>query len=337
MKLKKDEKLKLFQSHLSQYYPECSEREQEDPEALYIVEKMLKTCGSERSLKITLHILRNMKQKDLPASLERDEQHTAANQIPPECVHQAAKSWSSAPTGSTGRCQDNPVFRLACRYNLLDEASTSEENQAMDVGGHPPFVPNWFSSSGRRLGPDLTEPAAELFKGLLQECQQFHQTGGEPVPSVGEYIKARAPGQAQAEWRDDAEARDLRLAMMSVMLKLECSISGTHSMDDVGLGAYGMYKTLLGLDCTYPGGYEGLISCLMTELPKDIVSYNMPVKCVHWNNSVQRVGPCGRTVPVWVECENGDSFPADHVILTVPLGYLKRHQKTLLSPPTSSK
>ncbi|KAJ8332692.1 hypothetical protein SKAU_G00424810 [Synaphobranchus kaupii] len=75
MKLKKDEKLKLFQSHLSQYYPECRETEQGDPEALYIVEKMLETCGSERSLKITLHILRNMKQKDLTASLERDEQH----------------------------------------------------------------------------------------------------------------------------------------------------------------------------------------------------------------------------------------------------------------------
>ncbi|KAG5840024.1 hypothetical protein ANANG_G00211860, partial [Anguilla anguilla] len=35
---------------------------------------MLETCGSERSLKITLHILRNMKQKDLVDSLERDEQ-----------------------------------------------------------------------------------------------------------------------------------------------------------------------------------------------------------------------------------------------------------------------
>ncbi|XP_064172217.1 NACHT, LRR and PYD domains-containing protein 12-like isoform X2 [Anguilla rostrata] len=107
MKLKKDEKLKLFQSHLSQDcpecfqslsedpsvldrfmkmkelfkshkiadYPECTEREPEDPEVLYIVEKMLETCGSERSLKITLHILRNMKQKDLTDSLERDEQY----------------------------------------------------------------------------------------------------------------------------------------------------------------------------------------------------------------------------------------------------------------------
>ncbi|XP_064175050.1 NLR family CARD domain-containing protein 3-like isoform X4 [Anguilla rostrata] len=108
MKLKKTEKLKLFQSHLSQGcpeclnsrrtedpsvldpfmkmkelfkshqiadYPECTEREQEDPEALYIVEKMLETCGIEGSLKITLHILRNMKKKDVTDPLERDKQH----------------------------------------------------------------------------------------------------------------------------------------------------------------------------------------------------------------------------------------------------------------------
>ncbi|KAJ8272519.1 hypothetical protein GJAV_G00090110 [Gymnothorax javanicus] len=105
MKLKKDEKLKLFETHLSQNYPEyfkglsedpsvldefikmkelcksdhdypeCSEREQVDPEVLHTVEKMLEACGSERSLQITLHILRNMEQKDLADLLERDEQH----------------------------------------------------------------------------------------------------------------------------------------------------------------------------------------------------------------------------------------------------------------------
>ncbi|KAJ8286221.1 hypothetical protein GJAV_G00035960 [Gymnothorax javanicus] len=94
MKLKKDEKLKQFQTHLSQDYPEyfqslsrvkshpdypeCSERGQVDPEVLHIVEKMLEACGCETSLKIILHILRNMKQKDLADSLERDEQHNAA-------------------------------------------------------------------------------------------------------------------------------------------------------------------------------------------------------------------------------------------------------------------
>ncbi|XP_064172502.1 NACHT, LRR and PYD domains-containing protein 3-like isoform X2 [Anguilla rostrata] len=68
-------KKELFMGHQIDYYPECTEREQGDPEALYTVEKMLETCGSERSLKITLHILRNMKEKDLADSLERDELH----------------------------------------------------------------------------------------------------------------------------------------------------------------------------------------------------------------------------------------------------------------------
>ncbi|KAG9337225.1 hypothetical protein JZ751_029612, partial [Albula glossodonta] len=73
MKLKKEES-KQFQSHLSQYYPECTARQQEDLEALHAVEKMLETCGSERSLKLKLHILRKMKKMDLVDSLERDEQ-----------------------------------------------------------------------------------------------------------------------------------------------------------------------------------------------------------------------------------------------------------------------
>ncbi|KAG5830161.1 hypothetical protein ANANG_G00315660, partial [Anguilla anguilla] len=113
MKLKKDEKLQQFQSHLShdcpecfeilsedpsvlvklmkmkelfkshqiEDYPECIAREQKDPETLYIVEKLLETCGSERSLKITLHILRNMKQKDLADSLERDEERNGSIKI----------------------------------------------------------------------------------------------------------------------------------------------------------------------------------------------------------------------------------------------------------------
>ncbi|XP_064175849.1 protein NLRC3-like isoform X2 [Anguilla rostrata] len=41
---------------------------------------MLETCGIEGSLKITLHILRNMKKKDVTDPLERDEQHKRAQQ-----------------------------------------------------------------------------------------------------------------------------------------------------------------------------------------------------------------------------------------------------------------
>ncbi|XP_030628392.1 peroxisomal N(1)-acetyl-spermine/spermidine oxidase [Chanos chanos] len=232
-----------------------------------------------------------------------------------------------------GPCKENPVFRLACQYQLLDNEAMSEENQSVDCGGHPPFVPNWFCSSGRKVGPELMLPAMSMYASVLEKSQEFQHIGGEPVPSVGEFIKSEASRLAQEEWRDDQVVRELRLAMVNTLLKAECCVSGTHTMDDVGLGAFGMYKTLPGLDCTFPQGYDGLIEHMMKELPKDIVSYNKPVKCIHWNGSYDGSSAGKTTCPVVVECEDGETFPADHVIITISLGYLKKHHQTLLSPP----
>lgn len=67
--------------------------------------------------------------------------------------------------------------------------------------------------------------------------------------------------------------------------------------------------------CSPPySGYEGLMTSLMSELPPDLVSYNRPVRCVHWMDSHN-----GRNV-VEVECDDGETIVADHVIVTVPLG-----------------
>ncbi|XP_018580673.1 peroxisomal N(1)-acetyl-spermine/spermidine oxidase [Scleropages formosus] len=232
-----------------------------------------------------------------------------------------------------GPCQENPVFRLACNYGLLDEKSTTEENQSIDVDGHPPFVPNWFSSSGRKVSVDLTKPAAMVYMSLLQESQGFFAQDHEHLParSVGEFIKSKAL-EALGEEQVDKGTKELRLAVVNTLLKAECCVSGTHTMDDVCLKSFGMYKTLPGLDCTFPGGYEGLIRCMIQDLPKDIVSYNKPVKCIHWNCTDQKAKNSGKTFPVLVECDDGETIPADHVILTVSLGVLKRKQKTLLSP-----
>ncbi|TNN58329.1 Peroxisomal N(1)-acetyl-spermine/spermidine oxidase [Liparis tanakae] len=226
-----------------------------------------------------------------------------------------------------GPSEENPVFRLACKYGLLDPEALAPENQAIDCGGHPPFVPNTFCSSGRKLNAEDVHHAQEMFAELLVEGSTFATQGGEPLVSVGDFIRSAVLQRAAEKWKDiDATTRSLRLCMITSMLKLECCINGSHSMDEVGLGAYGLYKTLPGLDCTFPGGYEGLVKNVMSELPSGLVTYNQPVRCVHWNNTERRENP------VMVECDE-ERIAAEHVIITVPLGYLKKHQSTLFDPP----
>ncbi|XP_056148407.1 peroxisomal N(1)-acetyl-spermine/spermidine oxidase isoform X2 [Lampris incognitus] len=227
-----------------------------------------------------------------------------------------------------GPSEDNPVFCLSRQYGLLEPAALTAENQAMDIKGHPPWVPGWFSSSGKKLRAEDTYPAVSMFAELLDESAEFHSRGGEPRASVGDFIRAEALKRVAEEWKDEeASTRAMRLCVVSNMLKVECCVNGTHTMDQVGLGAFGLYRTLPGLDCTFPGGYEGLIQNLMSELPQGLVAYRQPVSCIHWSDTE------GDNEPVVVECEDGQKITADHVVVTVPLGYLKKHRAKLFRPP----
>lgn len=222
-----------------------------------------------------------------------------------------------------GPSNKNPVFCLARQYGLLDPEALTPENQAIDIGGHPPWVSNFFTSSGRKLHAEDMLPVQLTFAELLNESSEYQSKGGEPFSSVGHFIRSRAA----EKWKDtDKATRSMCLCVVSNMLKAECCINGSHSMDKVGLGAFGLYKTLPGLDCTFPKGYEGLIKNLLLELPSDVVTYNSPVRCVHWNNTEKQS-------PVKVECDDGQWTTADHVIVTVSLGYLKKHHSTMFHPP----
>ncbi|KAF7653523.1 hypothetical protein LDENG_00081980, partial [Lucifuga dentata] len=227
-----------------------------------------------------------------------------------------------------GPSEENPVFFLARHYGLLDPQAFTPENQAMDIEEHPPWVPSWFSSSGQKLSMEDLYPAQELFAELLNEASQFEHGGEASWASVGEFIRSEARQRAEGRWKDEDESvRVLRRCVIGTMLKAECCVNGTHSMDQVGLKAFGLYKTLPGLDCTFPGGYEGLCRKLLSELPADLVTYRRAVRCVRWNDTERPEHA------VTVECEDGEKIDADHVIVTVSLGYLKKHHSTLFHPP----
>ncbi|KAM9009854.1 peroxisomal N(1)-acetyl-spermine/spermidine oxidase [Ara ararauna] len=232
-----------------------------------------------------------------------------------------------------GPSPGNPVFRLATRYGLLGPEAAREENQRAEAGGHPPLPCITYCSSGRALSPQAVREARDLFDTLLASARDFRGAEEPPAPSVGQYVRAEITRRVPALGGGKEDARRLQLAILATCLKLECCISGTHSMDLVALEPFGEYISLPGLDCTFPGGYSSLPERMLSTLPEGTVLLSKAVRTIQWQGSFREEGGNARDFPVRVECEDGDTFLADHVIVTVPLGFLKERHQDFFQPP----
>ncbi|XP_061857846.1 peroxisomal N(1)-acetyl-spermine/spermidine oxidase isoform X2 [Colius striatus] len=232
-----------------------------------------------------------------------------------------------------GPSPGNPVFCLATSYGLLGPEAAEEENQQAETGGHPPLPSITYGSSGKVLSSKAVSEAHSLFNTLLTSTRTFRGAKELPAPSVGQYLRAEICRRVPMLGGGEEDAQRLQLAILATCLKLECCISGTHSMDLVALEPFGEYVSLPGLDCTFPSGYSSLPQCMLSGLPEGTILLNKAVRTIHWQGSFREEGDKARDFPVRVECEDGDAFLADHVIITVPLGFLKEHHQDFFQPP----
>ncbi|KAM9324109.1 peroxisomal N(1)-acetyl-spermine/spermidine oxidase [Gastrophryne carolinensis] len=223
-----------------------------------------------------------------------------------------------------GPSPQNPIFRLAAQFGLLRPEALLEENQKINVGGHPAELPVVYSSSGKQVDPNLVMNVSSMYSGWLEKSRNFTKSVCSPDASVGSFLRQEM-AQSSQDWDQ------LSLALLRGLLNIECCISGTHSMDHLALCPYGEYTMLPGLDCTFPKGYESLVNQIKANLPDSTVMLNKPVKRINWDGSFHNQD--SDVYPVEVQCEGGDTFVADHVIVTVPLGFLKKQAEDFFRPP----
>ncbi|KAM9305653.1 peroxisomal N(1)-acetyl-spermine/spermidine oxidase-like [Gastrophryne carolinensis] len=220
--------------------------------------------------------------------------------------------------------KDNPLYHMAKENGLLAKDGFNVVTcQPVSVTPQDYF----FTEEGKMLPQSQVEEVTCFFGDLMSkiiaqnfkpECESW---------SVGEYLDQEF---ALSSVSID-ESSDL---VFEWCKRVECVDEACNSMYEFSLSQLGFYTPLEGpfFNSLGPKGYQAILDILLGQLPPNSLRCHKPVKVIQWEGSVGP-GTKAEKYPVKVTCEDGEEFPADHIIITVSLGCLKERSSTLFDPP----
>ena len=182
-------------------------------------------------------------------------------------------------------------------------------------------------SDGTRLPESAIISCEETFKEILEEVDEAVDLGKLTVSrSLCDYVCE------QFVERTTAEMTPPQCSTQSILehfLYNEGVMEGSKRLEDVDVLRYGDYKWLEGAEDLFFDGnpMQRAVDTLVSELPSESLHLNCEVESIVWNQKEA-------THPITVHCTNGDQYSADHVIITVSLGVLKKKcNSSFFSPP----
>ena len=211
----------------------------------------------------------------------------------------------------------NPIYQIADENGLLQLRYKDKGLRHRNI---------FLTENGDEVSGRIVKEVDFTYGLLIQQCEEFYQMG-MPTPydveSVGEYMKTEI--SEKMEGYSDNE-RKLRQMIFDQHMRQESVVSGCNDLEDVSLSEFGCYEELPGIHYTIPPGFQCVLDILVDKLPPESILLNHAVKCIHSD------GPYDDDYRVFVECENGQKYYANHVIITVSLGVLKAMCDRMFEP-----
>ncbi|XP_055501273.1 spermine oxidase [Leucoraja erinacea] len=247
----------------------------------------------------------------------------------------------------------NPVYQLAEDHGLLEETTDGERSTGRISLYSKNGVAHYYTSGGQRIPKDVIEEFSDVYNEVYNLTQEFFQrgrpVGAESQNSVGIFTRNVVRKRLKANREDSGISKKLKLAMLQQFLKVESCESSCHSMDEVSLSEFGEWTEIPGAHHVIPSGFINIVEILARDIPKSVIQLNKVVKSIHWNRSFsEEIHYIQRTFAdhnvegqeeeeelgyrVRVECEDCEFILADHVIVTMSLGVLKKYHETMFHP-----
>jgi len=216
----------------------------------------------------------------------------------------------------------NPIYQLADENGLLQLRYKDKGLRHRNI---------FMTENGDEVNAKVVKECDFTYGLLIQQCEEFYQMG-MPTPyeceSVGGYMKMEIAEKLELYHGNDRKLRDM---IFRQHLMQEAVVSGCNDLDDVSLSEFGCYEELPGVHYTIPPGFQSVLEILLSKVPQENIYLNQQVRSVNYGDSAG-----DENYKVCVECENGEKFYANHVIVTVSLGVLKAAVDRMFIPKLPS-
>ncbi|KAI3443638.1 hypothetical protein Pfo_000303 [Paulownia fortunei] len=234
-------------------------------------------------------------------------------------------------------------------YSIAQETSLLHSDQPWECMDGIPEDPVTIAEGGHELNPSFVEPISSLFKNLMDFIQgkdidedgasseivkHCNSNCGPGILSVGSFLRQGL----EAYWGLTKDQKGIKRVWNWSRKSLEEAIFAMHestqrtftSADDLrtlDYNAESEYIMFPGEEITIARGYSSVIESLASVLPVGMIQLGRKVDKIEWQPDACQelhLENGHDSGPVKLHFCDGSTISADHVIVTVSLGVLKR-------------
>ncbi|KAL6049940.1 Peroxisomal N(1)-acetyl-spermine/spermidine oxidase-like [Balamuthia mandrillaris] len=256
--------------------------------------------------------------------------------------------------------EGHPLHPIALEHGLLSvcvpaDRTTTSTNEDADEGDE---AGEWFAGEkgrgvrfllggGGTAALDLNQVTSvlqrygSLWRAALETKEREEEE--DERDSLGRVVRDAFLSSSPSPSASKEEERERERRVVEWRERLEMAISGCDSVDQLSVRGMRHYQRLKGGDVLVNGGFQRIPEVLLAQLQQHqnaSIHFGKVVRQIRFTSSSSS-SPFGgeekteekretekekeglRTGAVQVECEDGQVFYADHVVVTVSLGVLK--------------
>jgi hypothetical protein len=222
--------------------------------------------------------------------------------------------------------EGNLLYGLALQHDLIPK----DDQYRFEDPNKETF---FYFQNGEKIDSEILKDVEAFYNATSYDLDRYYREGVLcNSKSVGEIFYKEF--QEYMDNSTDTEAvKQKKYAVFDWYTRHECADTGCDSIYDASVLGWGMFYECGGqIEVNLSKGYQPIVDLLLAKIPKDAIILNKAVDRIHWGQPEALNELANASYPIALQCEDGTSFNADHVIVTASTGFLKQNAQSMFHP-----